>query len=54
MLGFAHFTDISATISNDQLQARPLELQQLGHTSPAELFVPVLRVAFVQEVSSFQ
>ena len=44
MLGFAHFTDISTTISNDQLQARPLELQQLGHTSAAEFFMPVLVV----------
>ena len=41
---FAHFAEISATISNDQLHARPLELQQLGHTSAAELFVPVLVV----------
>jgi len=44
MLGFAHFADISATISNGQLQARPLELQQLGYTSAAEFFVPVLVV----------
>jgi len=41
---FAHFADISTTISNDQLQARPLELQQLGHISAAEFFMPVLVV----------